>query len=78
MAKNGALAESLEGYTPDALRVDVARQAIVRFVSPLDETETIPLRQALGRVLATGAYSASSARSMRAFRSPLRRSSRPW
>ncbi len=47
------IAQALEGYTPDALRVDVARQAIARFVTPLSETEILPLKQALGRVLAT-------------------------
>ena len=47
------LTHTLDGYVPDSLRVDVARQAITRFVTPLAETEAIPLKQALGRVLAT-------------------------
>ncbi len=46
------LTRTLDGYAPDSLRVDVARQAITRFVTPLTETEAIPLKQALGRVLA--------------------------
>ncbi len=46
------LTESLEGYRPDALRVDIARQAIARSITPITDTETLPLKQALGRVLA--------------------------
>ncbi len=46
------LAESLTGYAPDALRVELARQAIARFVTPIGDTERLPLKQALGRVLA--------------------------
>lgn len=47
------LLESLPGYHPDALRVDLARQAIARCITPITDTETIPLRQALGRTLAS-------------------------
>ncbi len=47
------LTRSLDGYEPDSLRVDIAQQAVARFVSPITEAEAIPLKQALGRVLAT-------------------------
>lgn len=47
------LTESLPGYLPDVLPVAVAQQAIARFVRPITETEILPLKQALGRVLAT-------------------------
>lgn len=46
------LVDSLPGYDPDALRVDVARQAIARCITPIADTETLPLREALGRALA--------------------------
>lgn len=46
------LIESLPGYQPDALRVDLTRQAISRCINPITDTETLPLRQALGRTLA--------------------------
>jgi len=42
----------LDGYDPDALRVDKAREAILACLSPITETEKVPVREALGRVLA--------------------------
>jgi molybdopterin molybdotransferase len=42
----------LDGYDPDALRVDKARQAILACLTPIQETERIEIRSALGRVLA--------------------------
>ena len=42
----------LDGYDPDALRVDKAREAILACLSPLVEVEQISIRDALGRVLA--------------------------
>ncbi|HSA88721.1 MAG TPA: gephyrin-like molybdotransferase Glp [Burkholderiales bacterium] len=42
----------LDGYDPDALRVDKAREAIRSCLSPITQTEKIPVRAALGRVLA--------------------------
>jgi molybdopterin molybdotransferase len=42
----------LDGYDPDALRVDKAREAIRSCLSPLMQVETISITQALGRVLA--------------------------
>src|SRR5712664_2428784 len=41
----------LDGYDPDALRVDKARAAILACLSPIEESERIGIRQALGRVL---------------------------
>src|SRR5687768_12730763 len=42
----------LDGYDPDALRVDKAREAILACLSPLTESEKIPTKEILGRVLA--------------------------
>jgi molybdopterin molybdotransferase len=42
----------LDGYDPNALRVDKAREAILSCLQKIDEYETVPVRQALGRVLA--------------------------
>ncbi|HUN67718.1 MAG TPA: gephyrin-like molybdotransferase Glp [Burkholderiales bacterium] len=42
----------LDGYDPDALRVDKAREAIRACLTPVKDSETVPIRQSLGRVLA--------------------------
>src|SRR3954470_14533098 len=42
----------LDGYDPNALRVGKARQAILSCLSPVQETQSVPVREALGRVLA--------------------------
>jgi molybdopterin molybdotransferase len=42
----------LDGYDPDALRVDKAREAILACLRPIKEAETIPTKEILGRVLA--------------------------
>ena len=42
----------LDGYDPDALRVDKAREAIRSCLSPISDLEHIEIRKALGRVLA--------------------------
>jgi molybdopterin molybdotransferase len=42
----------LDGYDPDALRVDRAIEAIRACLSPIAQTERLPIREALGRVLA--------------------------
>jgi molybdopterin molybdotransferase len=42
----------LDGYDPNALRVDKALQAIRACLTPIRETEDLPVRDALGRVLA--------------------------
>jgi molybdopterin molybdotransferase len=41
----------LDGYDPDALRADKAREAILACLSPIEETEAVEVRDALGRVL---------------------------
>ncbi|HYD55647.1 MAG TPA: gephyrin-like molybdotransferase Glp [Burkholderiales bacterium] len=42
----------LDGYDPNALRVDKAIEAIKACLPALSETESVPVRSALGRVLA--------------------------
>ena len=42
----------LDGYDPNALHVDKAREAIRSCLVPIVETETVKIREALGRVLA--------------------------
>ncbi len=42
----------LDGYDPDALRVDRARAAILACLSPIKDSEAVDVRSALGRVLA--------------------------
>jgi molybdopterin molybdotransferase len=42
----------LDGYDPNALRVDKAAEAIRACLSPITETQQIEIRKALGRVLA--------------------------
>lgn len=46
------IASCLSGYDPDALPVSQAQAFIERLIEPLQATETLPLRSALGRVLA--------------------------
>ena len=42
----------LDGYDPNALRVDKAREAILSCLGEISRTESLPVRQALGRILA--------------------------
>ena len=42
----------LDGYDPDALHVDKAREAMRACITPISETQTLPIRESLGRVLA--------------------------
>ncbi len=42
----------LDGYDPAALHVAKAREAMRACIAPVTETEVVPLRQSLGRVLA--------------------------
>ena len=42
----------LDGYDPDALRVDKAVEAIKACLTPVAETERVKIREALGRILA--------------------------
>src|SRR4051812_26810512 len=46
------LVSCLDGYDPDALRVDKAREAIRACLAPVTETQRVPVRESLGRVLA--------------------------
>jgi molybdopterin molybdotransferase len=46
------IAHAIEGYDPDALHVDKARAAIRACLAPVREIERVPVRAALGRVLA--------------------------
>jgi molybdopterin molybdotransferase len=42
----------LDGYDPNALRVDKARQAILSCLSPVKDVQAVAVRESLGRVLA--------------------------
>jgi len=51
----GSIAQAvscIDGYDPDALRVDRAEAAIRACLAPIAGTERLPVREALGRVLA--------------------------
>ncbi len=52
MSELAAIVSCVDGYDPDALPVDKARQAIRACLRPVQETERVALRAALGRVLA--------------------------
>lgn len=51
------LAASLDGYNPDAVSVAQAQRIIQDYVQPLHGLELVPVREALGRVLATDVIS---------------------
>lgn len=46
------IVNAIEGYDPDALHVEKARAAIRACLAPVTESERLPVREALGRVLA--------------------------
>lgn len=46
------ITKSIQDYDAESLRVDIAQQAIAGCITPITDAETLPLRQALGRVLA--------------------------
>jgi molybdopterin molybdotransferase len=46
------LASCADDYDPESMTVEQARQAIHRFLKPVDAALRVPIRQALGRVLA--------------------------
>src|SRR6188768_275030 len=46
------------GYDPNALPVEQAREFIARLVTPVRAVESLPIRSALGRVLARDVVSA--------------------
>jgi molybdopterin molybdotransferase len=52
MSTIAQMVSCLDGYDPDALRVDRARAAIRACLTPVAEIESVPIRQSLGRVLA--------------------------
>lgn len=52
-----ALAGSTAGYNPDHLPVPLAQQLVRAAITPITDTETLPLKQALGRILATDVVS---------------------
>lgn len=47
------ITESIAGFDAESLRVEFAQQAIARCIQPIMQTEQVPLKQALGRTLAT-------------------------
>ena len=51
------VAASLQGYDPQALRADTALQFLRTLVKPVEQTETVDLKSALGRVLAADVVS---------------------
>jgi molybdopterin molybdotransferase len=50
----------MDDYDPNAMSVDQARQFIKQFLIPVVETETLPVMQSLGRVLAAAIVSPSN------------------
>jgi len=52
MSKIIEIVNAIEGYDPDALHVEKARAAIRACLVPVTQTERLPVRGALGRVLA--------------------------
>ena len=50
----------MDDYDPNAMSVSQARQFIKQFLSPVVETETLPVMQSLGRVLAADIVSPSN------------------
>ena len=52
MSRIEQIVSCVDGYDPNALRVDKAREAIRACLTPVSETEKLPVREALGRVLA--------------------------
>ncbi|MDH3319021.1 MAG: molybdopterin molybdotransferase MoeA [Betaproteobacteria bacterium] len=52
MSRIVEIVNAIEGYDPDALHVEKARAAIRACLAPVREIERVPVREALGRVLA--------------------------
>jgi molybdopterin molybdotransferase len=52
MSRIVEIVSCMSGYDPDALHVDKAREAMKACITPLSATEQVPVRKALGRVLA--------------------------
>lgn len=51
------VAASLQGYDPQALRADMALQFLLSLVNPVAQSELVPLKAALGRILAADVVS---------------------
>jgi len=47
------ITESIAGFDAESLRVEIAQQAIAQCIQPITQTERLPLKQALGRTLAS-------------------------
>lgn len=47
----------MDDYDPNAMPVNKARQYIKQFLNPITETELLPIRECLGRILATNILS---------------------
>ena len=52
MSRIVQIVSAIEGYDPDALHVEKARAAIRACLAPVTQSERVPVRAALGRVLA--------------------------
>jgi len=52
MSEIGKIVSCMDGYDPDALHVDKAREAMRACITPIAETEVVPIRAGIGRVLA--------------------------
>jgi molybdopterin molybdotransferase len=52
MTSTEQIAASIQGYDPNALRADQVHTFLARLVTPVADTETVGILQALGRVLA--------------------------
>jgi molybdopterin molybdotransferase len=52
MSRIAQVVSCVDGYDPDALRVDKAAEAIRACLAPVAGSERVPVREALGRVLA--------------------------
>jgi len=52
MSSIAQIVSCVDGYDPDALRVDKAGEAIRACLAPVTQTETVAIRDSLGRVLA--------------------------
>lgn len=50
----------MDDYDPNAMSVDQARAFIQQFLTPVTETEALPIRESLGRVLAANVTSPSN------------------
>lgn len=57
MKQLSRIAAQLEGYDPQALRADVVNDFLAKLVSPIQDTQTVPLMEALGRVVASDVIS---------------------